>query len=212
MHRVTNFLLLGLIFCITSGCTTTVTPPPHVGDPVTVYLADYGRHSSLLLPTSPNHYMEYAFGDWNFFALGHTQWWVGAEAMVHSPKSTLGRREVVVKADDERLRRWLGCKRLMRFQADRLRVDVLNMNLERTFDVSPIESVHSKYSDLDHVPDDEQYWGFHNCNHVTAEWLRQLGCEVTGTANFSNFRLSATTPSPSTLGEGRGEGSSNYPP
>jgi hypothetical protein len=189
MHRST-ILLLAFICCSATGCTTTVSPPAHPREPVTVYLTDYGRHSSVLLPTSPGHYTEYAFGDWNFFALGNTHWWVAAQAMVSSPRSTLGRREVAVQhSNDEQLKKLLGCRRLMRFEAERLRAEVLSINLDRTFRVSTTAPMHSTYSDLNHVPDDERYWGCHNCNHVTAAWLRQLGCDVRGPAVLSSFEM-----------------------
>jgi len=43
-------LLLILIATGAGGCATTVVPPPHPFEPVPVFLTDYGRHSSLLLP------------------------------------------------------------------------------------------------------------------------------------------------------------------
>jgi hypothetical protein len=39
------------------------------------------------------------------------------------------------------------------------------------------------------VKDDEHYCILHNCNHVTAGWLRDLGCEVHGPAMFSHFQV-----------------------
>ena len=33
------------------GCATIYPPQQHLSDPVAVYVADYGVHSSLLLPT-----------------------------------------------------------------------------------------------------------------------------------------------------------------
>jgi hypothetical protein len=29
----------------------------------------------------------------------------------------------------------------------------------------------------------------HNCNHATANWLRELGCTIRGPAMFSKFRV-----------------------
>jgi hypothetical protein len=56
-----------LLLC--GGCTTTIVPPRAPADPVSVYVTDYGRHSSILLPDPRGHLTEYAFGDWNWFAL-----------------------------------------------------------------------------------------------------------------------------------------------
>jgi hypothetical protein len=184
------------LLLLSAGCTTTVIPPPHPQDPVTVYLTDYGRHASILIPTSEDTYTEYAFGDWEFFALGHTRWWVGVRAAVHSPQATLGRREIELPEDDKTLRRQLRCARLMKFEASRARVEVLAINLDRSFRISSTRPTHSKYSDLEHVYDTGNYWGFHNCNHVTAEWLRQLGCEVKGPAILSTFVVQTPEPVP----------------
>jgi hypothetical protein len=35
----------------------------------------------------------------------------------------------------------------------------------------------------------EPYNALHNCNHLTARWLKSLGCQIRGTALFSKFRL-----------------------
>jgi hypothetical protein len=186
------YCLMPVLF---AGCAPTVViPPKYPVDPVTVYLTDYGRHSSILIPTSEDRYTEYAFGDWEFFALGHTRWWVGMRAAVHSPQATLGRREVELPEDDRALRKLLRCARLMRFEASRARVEVLAINLDRSFRLSSTRPTHSKYSDLEHVYDTGDYWGFHNCNHVTAEWLKQLGCEIRGSALLSNFEVEEPCP------------------
>jgi hypothetical protein len=177
--------LVLLLAC--TGCTTTVIPPARPIDPVTVYLTDYGRHTSLLLPAEPGRYTEYAFGDWDFFARGQTRWWVALRAMLHSPQATLGRRQMRYPGDDESFKRRLGCRRLMKFQASRQAVDVVLLNLERPFRISSTRPLHSDYSALDHVHDDQHYWGCHNCNHETARWLRQLGCRIDGPAILSNF-------------------------
>jgi hypothetical protein len=175
-----------LVLCC-AGCTTTVIPPTRPVDPVTVYLTDYGRHSSILLPTDDNEYTEYAFGDWKFFAEGHTHWWTAIRATLGSPRSTLGRREIAYPGNDLEFRKKLRCVRLMKFQTSKQAADVLALNLDRPFRISTIEPVASTYSKLNHVYDDTHYWGCHNCNHVTAEWLRQLDCQVHGFAILSTF-------------------------
>ena len=64
-----------------TGCSWTVRPPAHPSSPVNVYLTDYGRHTSLILPTPDNRLAEYAFGDWDFFALGHAGFLNGIRAL-----------------------------------------------------------------------------------------------------------------------------------
>ena len=46
-------------------------PQQSLKEPVTVYVADYGVHSSLLLPTGDGRFVEYAFGDWGYAAQNH---------------------------------------------------------------------------------------------------------------------------------------------
>jgi hypothetical protein len=40
----------------------------------------------------------------------------------------------------------------------------------------------------------EPYHALHNCNHLTARWLRQLGCDIRGAAIFSKFRVAPPAP------------------
>jgi hypothetical protein len=173
---------------LVGGCATTVIPPAHPIDPMTVYLTDYGRHSSLLLPTK-NGYDEYAFGDWNWFVLGRTQWWVALHAMVLSPQATLGRRHIDSGSDEQIFAQLGDCKRLMQFQASQLRVETLLLDLDARFGRDPQPPIFSDYCKLYCVRDSEVYWGLHNCNNVTAGWLKRLGCQIKGLALYSNFYL-----------------------
>jgi hypothetical protein len=174
-----------LCILLLAGCATAVIPPAHPTDPLTVYLTDYGRHSSVLLPTGSGQYVEYAYGDWEFFARGDTKWWVALRAVLDSPKATLGRR-FVTSVKRESLP---GCDRLMEFHASRPRVEALVENLDYRFRRGSATPLHSTYSGLDHVPDSVHYWALHNCNHETADWLIALGCEIRGSAIWSDFFL-----------------------
>jgi len=191
-------LIVLLVLLPLAGCTTTVIPPQTPSDPVPIYLTDYGRHSSLLLPVTSTQYMEYAFGDYQWFARGNTTWWTGLRALLHSPQATLGRRTIII--DDTRsdqqellqeLKRRLDCLRITRIEASRQRVSALVAELDGRFRRSAAahQPVHNPGTGLDHVPDSEHYWGLHNCNHVTAGWLRRLGCEIRGPAITSKFRV-----------------------
>jgi hypothetical protein len=180
-----------LIWCglICGGCATRVVPPAVHGRSATVYLSDYGRHSSLLLPVRGG-YNEYAFGDWAFFARGDARWWVGLRALLHSPQATLGRR-FVAAPNGTLTPKDIDTQRLMRWQAPAERVEALEMTLDAAFARAHDDPVYSDYSKLYHVRDNERYWLLHNCNHVTARWLRQLGCKVEGLSFTSAFYVSA---------------------
>ena len=197
-----SFVLIATLMLLSmfqAGCATTVIPPVRPHDPVTVYLTDYGRHSSIIIPSLKGGYDEWAFGDWEFFALGHTQMWIAIRAMLHSPQATLGRRHIdnAAAVSQESLMKALGdCRRLMKFDASRLRADALELELDTQFRNASMTPLQSKYSNLSHVKDPQPYWVLHNCNHVTAHWLRRLGCEVCGPAIYSNFKLSELSPQP----------------
>ena len=62
LHALFLAVLVGPALCV-GGCAATVIPREPAIDPVPVYLADYGIHSSLFLPTPDGRYVEYAFGD-----------------------------------------------------------------------------------------------------------------------------------------------------
>src|SRR4051812_31909619 len=122
-----TFVLIAMLMLLSlfqTGCATTVIPPARPYDPVTVYLTDYGRHSSVIIPSPQGGYDEWAFGDWEFFALGHTQTWIAIRAMLHSPQATLGRRHIddaAMASQETLMKALIDCRRLMKFDASRLR-------------------------------------------------------------------------------------------
>jgi hypothetical protein len=180
------FQTLLLLALLSGGCATHVTPPKFVRDPVTVYVTDYGRHSSIVLPDPDGGYVEYAYGDYDWFALGDVNLFSGLRAAFASPRATLGRRSFPAR-DGPLAPADLKCEKLEEFTASQARVEALRMNLESIFNRSPAKPIHSDFSMLEHVPDSEHYWLFHNCNHATAQWLRALGCRIDGLAVLSNF-------------------------
>ena len=93
-RAIVRLLLLIITTTGAGGCATTIVPPPHPVEPVPVFITDYGRHSSLLLPHPGGGFTEYAFGDWNWFALKRTTSGDALQALFFSPASTLGRRQL----------------------------------------------------------------------------------------------------------------------
>jgi hypothetical protein len=184
--------LLLLLLWVVAGCSATVVPPVAPVDPVPVALVDYGRHASLLLPTTTgNASVEYAFGDWNWFAAGRNTPSDALAALFASGQATLGRNTFAIPPDSPDLRKTLQAHRVMTFACPEDRVAVLREELGRRFEARADEQVFNSKMNLYLVPDDEEYRLWHNCNHVTARWLRKLGCEVTGSTMTSNFRLAA---------------------
>jgi hypothetical protein len=180
--------LVPLILALT-GCAWSVMPPSNVSDPVVVYLTDYGRHTSLIMPVSDKHLVEYAFGDWNWFAKNENSAFSGMRALLFSQGSTLGRRFFVHTDDIDELMRLSGAERVVRFGASRDRVKKLTERLDRAY-MKRIDTWHfNPLTHLDHVRSDRRYWGLDNCNNVTANWLRELGVHVSGWPLLSKFKV-----------------------
>lgn len=174
------------------GCAaTTVVPPQNPPDPVPVMVADYGRHTSLLLPNNHGTMIEFAFGDWDFFALERTHWYDAVHAILFSSASTLGRREIAVTPYQKKLAHAINCKRVLEFSVSRESSDDLLRKLDDRFNRHNDTIVYNASNAMVHVKDDEPYGLCHECNQETAGWLKDLGCEIRGPAVTSNFQLAA---------------------
>jgi hypothetical protein len=176
----------------TAACTTTLTPPSPVADPVTVYVTDYGRHSSLLMPKGDG-YTEYAFGEWGWFALGHTSMWRAPFILAIPGQSTLGRRDLgaIGNAEEATVR------------ADGAAAQAMTVERQRVRDlITTLDSRFAAHTDtrivgpdaMEFVKDPLPYHAFHNCNNVTADWMRELGITIHGPALYSNFQVEPPGP------------------
>ena len=182
--------LVILLFCVMlgGGCAATIYPQAHPIRPTAVYVADYGIHSSLLLPTGNGRYVEYAFGDWNFAALNHCGPQDALGALLISFQSTLGRRFVDVQpgqADPHPVHPSPHRMQVVYVPEDRVAqvVRELDDRYQRGG-----RALHNPENDTDYVRDDtEHYWVGNNCNHLTARCLEQMGCDVRGLVVLSKF-------------------------
>src|SRR5436189_530501 len=116
-----NLLVLSVV-ALVGGCATRVVPPANPVNPVAVYITDYGRHSSILLPMGDGHLVEYSYGDWEFYALNRYKWYIGATKLVLSDGSGLGRRILPNPGDDAALQKMISSKRLLRVEIEQGKV------------------------------------------------------------------------------------------
>src|SRR3954462_3936821 len=188
MPRTLNFWLIGVVAFI-GGCATRIVPPPAPNNPVAVYVTDYGRHSSILLPMGDGHLMEYSYGDWEFYALNKYKWYIGATKLILSDGSGLGRRILPNPGDDAALQKMLNSKRLLRVEIEQNKVMDLLSELDQRFSAKIETMVYNNYTHGYFVKDESHYWLFHTCNAMTAQWLEKLGCRVSGWAVISNFEV-----------------------
>ncbi|CAN5572634.1 hypothetical protein BH10PLA1_BH10PLA1_12280 [soil metagenome] len=181
-------LSFGLFFLL-AGCTTTVTPPPQLKDPVTVYLTDQTIHSSVLLPVGDGKYMEYAKGDWNYAAKNNHWPWDVVVALFFSPQGALGRRVLTFDpAHPEKTLLLNGTPNAM--QVERADVQVLLVDLDARFmkGDEPTENPDNKFV-FRRVS--EGYSLFDNCNSLTKRLLLTLHCKVQSRSFFALYHVEA---------------------
>src|SRR5436305_9556057 len=115
-------LLVLIVVALVGGCATRIVPPAAPSNPVAVYVTDYGRHSSILLPMGDGHLMEYSYGDWEYYALNKYKWYIGATKLIMSDASGLGRRILPHPGTDEALQKYMNSKRRRRSEVEQSRV------------------------------------------------------------------------------------------
>src|SRR3989440_1395201 len=140
-----NLLVLSVV-ALVGGCATRVVPPANPANPVAVYITDYGRHSSILLPMGDGHLMEYSYGDWEYYALNKYKWYIGATKLILSDCSGLGRRILPHPGDDEALQKYINSKRLLRIEIEQSRVLELLAELDRRYNERVDTMVFNNYS------------------------------------------------------------------
>lgn len=175
-------LLLGA-----AGCSWTVIPPQTPGNEQTVYVSQYGWHTRLALPAAEDgHYIEYGFGDWEYYALGQRSLLSGLEALFFSSDSTLSRR-VLPAPGQENLRLSFGSDQSASLTAPARKVDMLRDELEATWTASA--GSHLQRGDLSFRKLEQDYGLLYNSNHQTANWLERLGSDVQGVTILGDFEV-----------------------
>lgn len=169
-----------------AGCVTTIRPPADPRDPVEVGLIDYGYHASLVLPTADGASVEYAYGEWEWFARNNDAWYRVFPALCWPTPGALGRRP---RPAVELLAKAVAAEEILIFQVGRAEADALLDRLGRRYASRPEEPLLNPLVGLAFVPDDASYCCFANCNTALAGWLRELGCEVSRPVCSANFRV-----------------------
>lgn len=195
-------LICSAVAASAGGCATTVVPAGRIADPVSVYVADYGVHSSvmlpILLPQRSNQYVEYCFGDWRYAAENHCAPQDAVGALLASSQSAFGRRFIDVPAGGVP-RPSSPPKRLMLVRAAQSNVERLEKELDERWQRDADTVVHNPGTDVDFVKDGEHYSIANNCNHMTAHLLRELGCQIHGPVGSSDFRVVYAEPAPAAV-------------
>ena len=196
--RTCTFLIAGWALFVAAGCSNTIVPPVNLQDPTSVYLIDYGRHSGLVLPhpgetkifpnADPPRYVEYAFGEWQWFALGREGPIDAIRALLVPSRGALGVRAVEGSPREHDQPGWFYVEAIPILVERKTAYD-LSKSLAGMWHEQHEEMVFNETNGLSFVPIEKRYSFFRNCNPVLAGWLKELDCEVRGTALFSDWRV-----------------------
>lgn len=182
------------------GCGAHVVPPTLAPgqEPAVVVLADYGRHSSLIIPRADGRATEYAYGQFGWYALNRRAWWKTSFVTLLPNPGALGVRELAPSPD---LAATLGARHAYRIAVPRDAAERLARRLDARYAAGEGSPIDNPKTGLVFVRDAETYWVLNNCNTEVAAWLRALGCRVDGPAVWAKFtfsnRLLPEAPDPS---------------
>jgi len=188
---ISLLLLVPLLAGLLAGCGATILPPTSVEQPRVVYLLQHARHSSLLLTAADSSRVRYAYGDWAWYVEEREGLASGARALLWPSRAALGRLPVPPLQDGEQLARVIGVgiDRAHCMQLEGRLVDHLLAELDAQYHASDLSPQFSATRNLHFVPHPRGYTLLHNSNHVTADWLRELGVQVRGNPALGGWEM-----------------------
>lgn len=169
------------------GCANTVTPPAEPARPAVAILLDHGGSSSLVLERADNSITRYSYGHWDWYVENRKGPVRGTGALFGSGTAGLGRRHLPGPADLDSVRRQVAVPihDAWRFEVRAANAGELHARFEALFEERADSLTDNPLYDLEFVPHPESYGIGNNSNHMTAGWLRELGCEVRMGGPFS---------------------------
>jgi hypothetical protein len=184
------YLCASVVPLICSGCWT-ITPPPKasIKDPVPVFVADYGEHSSVLLPQSPGVYVEYSFGDWAYSVQNHDTILNALAALLISFQSSYGRTFTPMEKDEPYPFTARRPTSITRVDVSAAKVAIVAKELDDRYQRDKWPPQYNSENQAFFVKDPKHYWVGDNCNHLTQKILRELGCESKGLVFIADFKV-----------------------
>lgn len=181
MRRRTGALVAAALLP-TAACTNVIVPPAEPLSPQAVYILDHGRHASLVLPAADSGLVRYAFGDWKYYAEAKTGVAETSAAALVPTASGLGRRQLPEPPTEEGIRAAMrvGLEDVHEVIVDRLAMARLRDVLDSIFYANQESLIYNRGYDLEFVRHPRRYTVFRNSNWMVIDWLRQLGCRVSG--------------------------------
>jgi hypothetical protein len=171
----------------------TIIPPNTPNNPVNIYVVDYGFHNRLILPDGEGKWIQYAYGDWKYFALNQQDWITGAAALLLPTQGALGRRKL---SNRDRLHLFAAQKdnAVLSITVEKTKVERLLNLLNAYFDRASVTPVENPLIGMTLVTYDQKYTLLHNSNHELVRWLQDLGCRVEGFVLWANFQVRIPLP------------------
>jgi hypothetical protein len=185
-------LRLAFLAAAVAACVSTVRAPVDPVRPVAVYLRSEARHQALLLPR-PDGFVEYGYGDYDWYALGKDRWYHVFDTLLWPTQGTLGRRFLPARDVHELLAThpWFV---LTPVEVEGERAERLARRLAEEFEASGESELNNPDYDLSFVPHPDRFCLLHNCHDAAADWLRELGCTVSSAC--VRLGLSVERPAP----------------
>ena len=183
-------LALVFLLVITGGsCTAVVRAPSVVEDPVSVYLIKEAKHRGLILPRASGGFVEYGYGDFDYYALMKNRWYHLFDTVLWPTRGCLGRRGIP-EVEGAPVR---SCAELIPLRVERSLVIRLLGSLDDAF-TSRIGTLHeNSVYPMNFVEAERGFYMGYNCNDATAEWFEALGCLVSATFITTDVEVDGIT-------------------
>lgn len=185
---------LALLALMLSGCgATLIVPPESPRDPVPVFVLDHGRHTSLVVSAADGSLHRYAYGDWRYYAERDTSLWNGLSALLWPTPGALGYRRLPGPPETAAVLGQVGVPivELHSLHVERAGVEALRSRLD-TLIAQADTWREAPEVELLFVPYPRRYSLAHSSNQVLADWLGELGCEVSRRPVLSSWQLQAS--------------------
>lgn len=181
-----------LLVVLLAACSTVVVPPSAPDNARPVFLLEHGQHASLVLPGEKQGVVvRYSYGDWEYYALGNKGISSGLRALQGPSLAGLGRREMKAAATEADVRSAVHIVILVMhtLRVDSSAIEDLRSKLDKIYRDNKETLIYNSDIDLEFVHHPVPYSSEHNSNRVVADWLRTLGCEVSGPTFVPNWKV-----------------------
>ena len=172
-----SLLAGGILILGHASCVSTITPPADPREPATVFFRSEAMHRALLLPRAQGGFVEYGFGDYDWYGLEQDRWVNVFDTVLWPTTGTLVRR--IVDVDDlDGLKANYPLSTLAPMAVERTAVTRLERRLAEQYARHESGELYNATYAMSFVESEDGFWFLYNCNDALADWLRELGCSV----------------------------------